>query len=488
MSTRIAAGQSLSGRFFLGGRDLCGAVFPPGWETADVTFQVSADGVNWSDLQVLKSDGSALEELKHKASAGKAVSFAAIADHLRGIPWLKIRSGTASSAVTQGGAVAAKRVFDFGGGRTLTITSGAKGPAANAIEFSFTTAGDDTLAVTKIDSASRVNVAFANATSSKNSAAAIEALVQALSTVGGVDVSAMTVAESDAYAADRPVRPAASKTFWFQGDKSLTFTSGVRGEVGNAIKVTFDTNTVDDLAVSKDGNTIIVKFATTTAADNADTAIQSAIRALAALGEGDDAISLSAFSVTGNDAYDGAPVTGVKASKTFTLDTGKTLTFESGVVGPESNGLKISIGTNDSDALDVSADGDVITVLLATTTASNNADTAITAAIRALDGGEVAGVPVTGFTVTGNTAYDNAPVTALGEGITISEVPLAGGRIAIDPDLFVEVPLEGGLIAMEDDVYVAVPLEGGSELACDPIPYTPLEGGDDAVIELLVRG
>lgn len=66
------------------------------------------------------------------------------------------------------------------------------------------------------------------------------------------------------------------------------------------------------------------------------------------------------------------------------------------------------------------------------------------------------------------------------------EVPLAGGRIAIDPDLFVEVPLEGGLIAMEDDVYVEVPLEGGSELACDPIPYTPLEGGDDAVIELVL--
>jgi len=71
--------------------------------------------------------------------------------------------------------------------------------------------------------------------------------------------------------------------------------------------------------------------------------------------------------------------------------------------------------------------------------------------------------------VTGNTAYNNAPVTALGDGIEIEAVPLAGGAGVL-----------GSL------VYEDVPLEGGAE-AIVPIPATNLSGGADIELVLALK-
>lgn len=74
---------------------------------------------------------------------------------------------------------------------TLTIAApAALGAAPNALSVLLTTADDDNLAVTADNET--INVALANATASKNAAAAVQAAIRLLETVGGVDVSEFT--------------------------------------------------------------------------------------------------------------------------------------------------------------------------------------------------------------------------------------------------------------------------------------------------------
>ena len=361
-----------------------------------------------------------------------------------------------------------------GSSKTLTVTSGVKGDPSNAIRVAFTNADDDNLAVSKDDSLKTITVALANTTDSKNAASAIETAVQALTTVGTIAVGAMTVAGSTEYDAAPPARTSASKAFAF-GSKTLTVTSGANGPVGNDITVTFEAAENDTLSVSNPEGTynILIKLANTTGSKNADSAIEAAVQALSAIGPSEETIDVSAATVVGNAAYDGAPLAPVYSSKEITLDTGKTLTFTSGVWGPLSDAIRITIGVNtdetDHDTLSVTADVDTITILLADTTGSKNSADAIKTAIRAIEGGEVAGISVAAFTVTGNTAYNNAPVTALGDGIEIEAVPLAGGAGVL-----------GSL------VYEDVPLEGGAE-AIVPIPATNLSGGADIELVLALK-
>jgi len=76
---------------------------------------------------------------------------------------------------------------------TLTITApAALGAAANALSVLLTTAEDDTLAVTADDETATITIALANTTASKNAAAAVQAAIRLLETVGGVDVSGFT--------------------------------------------------------------------------------------------------------------------------------------------------------------------------------------------------------------------------------------------------------------------------------------------------------
>lgn len=456
-SAIIVSGSSLSTVVDTGGAKTMGVSVPSGWATADLTFQASADGKNFQELY-----DDAGEAVTAKVAAGKNTSFDTIGTKI--MPWrfLKFRSGTAALEVPQPGNAAAKHEFSFGDDKTLTFTSGVKGAPSNAIVIEMTNATDDALAVSKVDSLSKIIVALANTTASKNAADAIEALVRGLGTVGELDVSAMTVAGSTEYD-DAPVaRTAATKTLTF-GTKTLTFTSGAKGPDGNQITLTLETAATDTLAVTNPTGTynILVKLANTTASKNADTALETAVRALTSVGPTGSTVSVAAFTVAGNAAYDSAPLAPVAASKTITVDTGKTLTFTSGVKGPGSNAIKISIGVAEDDNLAVTAADGVISILLANATASKNAKAALQAAIRAIAGGTVAGVSVSAFVVTANAAYDSAPAIALGEGIMVNEVPLEGGQITMPAGLFVDVPLEGGA---EPVVPVSAFLEGGEDI------------------------
>lgn len=93
----IANGQSLSGNI-----DLPAAMFgidmPATWTAADLTFQVSPDGVTFNDLY----DETAAEVVV-RAAAARSIRFSNPGQWLA-IRTLRVRSGTAAAPVAQGGA------------------------------------------------------------------------------------------------------------------------------------------------------------------------------------------------------------------------------------------------------------------------------------------------------------------------------------------------------------------------------------------------
>ena len=94
------------------------------------------------------------------------------------------------------------------------------------------------------------------------------------------------------------------------------------------------------------------------------------------------------------------------------------------------------------------------------------------AAIRAIEGGEVAGVAITGMTVTGSTEYDAAEPVALGADVEISEVPLAGGADSIASGVVEDVALAGGT----------------DSVAAGLIDHVPFSGGKDCIIVVVIKG
>lgn len=92
----IANGASLSQAFAVGSGTLVAVVMPAAWTTAVLTFQGSCDGgVTFTDLY----DASGNEITVTVAAAQKV-----LIDHMDGNAYLKIRSGTGGSPVTQGAA------------------------------------------------------------------------------------------------------------------------------------------------------------------------------------------------------------------------------------------------------------------------------------------------------------------------------------------------------------------------------------------------
>ncbi len=89
----IANGASLSGAVDLGGRKLVGIIMPDTWTAAALTFQASPDGTNFFNVY----DDPTERRLTVAASYYSALN---ISDWV-GFRWLKIRSGTAASAVNQ---------------------------------------------------------------------------------------------------------------------------------------------------------------------------------------------------------------------------------------------------------------------------------------------------------------------------------------------------------------------------------------------------
>jgi hypothetical protein len=103
----IANGESLSTALSLapGTRQLAAIQMPAAWTDASLTFAVSADGTTYSPLYFAGSEYTV-------EAAGGAVASGGIALEPRVFaawPYVKIRSGTAASAVNQGAA------------RTLTV-------------------------------------------------------------------------------------------------------------------------------------------------------------------------------------------------------------------------------------------------------------------------------------------------------------------------------------------------------------------------------
>ena len=90
----IASGASLSGAVDLGGRKLAAIVMPSGWDAAGMTFQASPDGVTYYNVY----DGATERGLTVAADYYSALN---VSSGWVGIRWLKIRSGTAGSAVNQ---------------------------------------------------------------------------------------------------------------------------------------------------------------------------------------------------------------------------------------------------------------------------------------------------------------------------------------------------------------------------------------------------
>jgi hypothetical protein len=98
----IESGESLSAPVDVGEAKAVGVGIPAGWNgtATSITFQVSADGVTWQNLYA-----DAGTEVTATVAASRNVSLAAIAASLAPWRFLKIRSGTTASAVTQEGNV-----------------------------------------------------------------------------------------------------------------------------------------------------------------------------------------------------------------------------------------------------------------------------------------------------------------------------------------------------------------------------------------------
>lgn len=99
MKATIAVGASLSNGVNLGGQRVAAIVVPPNTEGSALTFQGSADGVNWYNLY---ADESGTTEVSVAITVG-AVNVLP-RDIFAGIPHLKVRTGTAASPTAQTGA------------------------------------------------------------------------------------------------------------------------------------------------------------------------------------------------------------------------------------------------------------------------------------------------------------------------------------------------------------------------------------------------
>lgn len=459
----ITAGESLSDAVDISHAKEILLHFPATWDAAGATFQAEVGGGKFAE--VYKTDGSTAYAIA-SAPAGGAVQLDMSA--IGAADLIKIRSGTALSAVNQSG-VEAKLVATVAGtgdtAKTLTFTSGVGGPDVNNLTVTLETADDDNLMATI--SGYDLTVKLASQTAGKNADTMIEDAVQALATTGSVDLTAMTVTGNDAYNAAPLVGTVATKAITVATGKTLTFATVLKGERYNGITITMETADNDTLAVTaiEDTDGILIRLANTTASKNAAAAIQTAIQALSTTNA--SAFDISGMTVTGNAAYNTAPLAGVKAVKEIVIDGDKILTFTSGVVGAASNAIKITIEVNDDetdhDTLAVSAADDTITILLADTTASNNTATAIQAAIQAITGGVVAGVDITGMTVTGSTEYNAAPCIALGADVEIDGVNLAGGADSIASGVVEDVALAGGTDSIASGVISGVHLSGGKD-------------------------
>lgn len=97
VTATIANGASLSGAVRFGGLVPILIVVPATWTTADLTFQVSVDGTTFGDFR----DMYGTEIKATVTAAGNVIQLDP--STFAGVQYLKVRSGTTSSVVNQGG-------------------------------------------------------------------------------------------------------------------------------------------------------------------------------------------------------------------------------------------------------------------------------------------------------------------------------------------------------------------------------------------------
>lgn len=104
LTTTIALGGSLSAAVTLQRRPILAIIVPAGWDDADLTFQVSQDGITYYEL--VTEAGAAVQL---DVVAGKMHRTTNL-DQWAGYQYMKVRSGTFGTPVTQSAA------------RTITLT------------------------------------------------------------------------------------------------------------------------------------------------------------------------------------------------------------------------------------------------------------------------------------------------------------------------------------------------------------------------------
>jgi len=122
-------------------------------------------------------------------------------------------------------------------------------------------------------------------------------------------------------------------------------------------------------------------------------------------------------SVSASDGSTAVGQVGTKATKAITMQSGKVMTFTSGVGGAASDAITVAVEVAQDDTLAVSASGKAILIKLANKTGSKNAEGAIQTALRTLT---ITGITMTGFTASGDSAYDAAPPTGASVGTKAS--------------------------------------------------------------------
>jgi hypothetical protein len=92
----IQPGEALSDSLDCSAGSIVRLTMPGNWTGANITFQISSDGVMFNDL--VKVDG---EEVMIPVVPGSAVVLAQFADYMKAIAFLKIRSGSRGFPVVQ---------------------------------------------------------------------------------------------------------------------------------------------------------------------------------------------------------------------------------------------------------------------------------------------------------------------------------------------------------------------------------------------------
>lgn len=238
----------------------------------------------------------------------------------------------------------------------------------------------------------------------------------------------------------------AQKVFTFGENKTLTFKSGLKGTIGNEIRVGFETNTEDTLAVDASGKVITVKLASDTSSKNSAAAIETLVQGLTVAD-----IDVTAFTVTESAGYAAARPTAVKGVGIYDIKvldgedlvSAGTLTFTAGIGGAGGDFVRDIIwGVNDEDELAVSVnDSNQLVIQFAKTTASKNTAAAIQTAIQALTG--TALDAYTGaLTVAGDATYNATPVASFDSVGLVTEGTVEALDIAVDP---ISANLTGGV-------------------------------------------